>query len=360
MTEEEVMSVRFAKELHRIYWLAYEEVLKQIKICDPACGSGAFLNQCFDFLHEEMDYVLEMRYQYDEQCSMFDIDKAILQNNLYGVDINPESVEITKLSLWLKTAKSNQTLATLDNNIKCGNSIVADSNVVENAFDWQNEFSDVFECGGFDVIIGNPPYGAKLSKEQKEYLTDNYITTEYNFDTYKTFFELGFNILKRDGYLGFITPNTFFTLEFGANKLRKFLYDEHVLCNIVEVYNVFPTAIVEPVITIFKNSRPLNEKFQSICIPRKTVLTSTFLNEGIVTEFAQNDLKKDAQYIFNYRSSDREKKTCELMQKNKRLDTLFDVMTGAKPYQKGKGNPPQTKDIVENKPYTGYEQLDEN
>lgn len=359
MSEDEVMDIKFAKELHRVYWLAYEEVLKNIKICDPACGSGAFLNQCFDYLHEEMDYVLDMRYQYDGQYSMFDIDKSILQNNLYGVDINPESVEITKLSLWLKTAKSNQTLATLDENIKCGNSIVADSKVVDNAFNWHNEFSDVFKGGGFDVIVGNPPYGAKLSQEQKDYLTDNYITTEYNFDTYKTFFELGFNILKRDGYLGFITPNTFFTLELGANKLRKYLYDEHILCNIVEVYNVFPTAVVEPVITIFKNSKPLNEKFESICIPRKTVLTSTFLNEGIVSEYVQDDLKKDSQYIFNYRSTDNEKKICELMQKNKRLDTMFDVMTGAKPYQKGKGNPPQTKDIVENKPYTGYEQLDE-
>lgn len=360
MTEDEDMEIRFAKELHRKYWLEYEDILKNIKICDPACGSGAFLNQCFDYLHEEMDFVLEMRYQYDGQYSIFDIDKSILQNNLYGVDINPESVEITKLSLWLKTAKRNQTLATLDENIKCGNSIISDDSIVDNAFVWENEFSDVFRAGGFDIIIGNPPYGAKLSPEEKAFLDKKYITTEYNYDTYKTFFELGLNILKDEGYLGYITPNTFFTLELGANKLRKYLFDMHTLCNIVEVYNVFPTAVVEPVITIFKNKKPLNESFNSICIPRKSVLTSTFLNEGIETIYHQEDLKKDDKYIFNYRSTKREKAICEKMQMSNRLDTMFDVMTGAKPYQKGKGIPPQTKETLANKPYTGFVKVDDS
>lgn len=72
----------------------YEEILKNVKICDPACGSGAFLNQCFDYLHEEINFVLDMKRLFDAQISLFDIDNQILQNNLYGVDINPESVEI--------------------------------------------------------------------------------------------------------------------------------------------------------------------------------------------------------------------------------------------------------------------------
>ena len=130
LTEDEEMFRVAVIQLHLEYWKKYENVLKEIKICDPACGSGAFLNQCFDYLHEEMNFVLEMKHLYAEgQLNLFDIDKQILQNNLFGVDINPESVEITKLSLWLKTAKKNQTLASLDDNIKCGNSLVADSNV---------------------------------------------------------------------------------------------------------------------------------------------------------------------------------------------------------------------------------------
>ena len=359
MTEDEIMRREAIIMLHQKYWNLYEDVLKNIKICDPACGSGAFLNQCFDYLHEEMDFVLEMKYTYDGQRNLFDIDKEILQNNLYGVDINPESVEITKLSLWLKTAKRDKTLASLDSNIKCGNSVVSDKEIVEDAFIWQDAFPQVFASGGFDIIIGNPPYGATLDKRQKEYLTQNYITTEYNFDTYKTFFELGFKILKEKGFLGYITPNTFFTLEFGANKLRKFLFDNYTICKIVEVYNVFPTAIVEPVITIFKKQYPVDEQFTAVCIPRKVKLTSTFLNEGVEAEFVQNDLKRDRQYIFNYRSSKEDQAICDKMKKLARLDTLFDVMTGAKPYQFGKGVPPQTKETVATKPFTGYEKIDD-
>ena len=149
-------------QLHLEYWTAYETVLKEIKICDPACGSGAFLNQCFDYLHEEMNYVLEMKHLYDEgQINLFDIDKEILQNNLFGVDINPESVEITKLSLWLKTAKKNQTLASLDNNIKCGNSIIADLDVAgEYAFNWKEEFPQVLQMVDLILLLQSALWGS--------------------------------------------------------------------------------------------------------------------------------------------------------------------------------------------------------
>lgn len=358
-TVEEQLHYDAVCNLHLKYWNSYEEILKNIKICDPSCGSGAFLNQCFDYLHEEMDFLLDMKRQFESQISMFDIDKDILQNNLYGVDINPESVEITKLSLWLKTAKKNQTLATLDDNIKCGNSIINCKDTAgELAFDWQAEFPEVFASGGFDIIVGNPPYGAKLSQQEKDYLSANYCTTEYNYDTYKTFFELGFELLKNDGYLGYITPNTFFTLELGANKLRNLLFNK-TLCRIVELFNVFPNAVVEPVITIFQNKLPQNEEFTSVCLPRKIKLSSTFLNEGIENKFIQSDLKRDEKLLFNYRSSKEQTVLFEKIKNNVILDSLFHVMTGAKPYQVGKGVPKQTKETVKNKPYTGFVQIDE-
>jgi len=88
-----------------------------------------------------------------------DIENSILEKNLFGVDINEESVEITKLSLWLRTAQPNRKLNSLSSNIKCGNSLI-DKPIdgVDNYFNWENEFTKVFEKGGFDVVIGNPPY----------------------------------------------------------------------------------------------------------------------------------------------------------------------------------------------------------
>lgn len=360
MTEDEIMAVKFTKELHRKYWLEYENVLKKVKICDPACGSGAFLNQCFDYLHEEMDFVLDMRYQFDGQRSIFDIDKEILQNNLYGVDINPESVEITKLSLWLKTAKSNQTLATLDENIKCGNSIVDDNDIADNAFDWKKEFSDVYANGGFDVIVGNPPYGAKLPDEQKKYVFDRYKSTQGGVDTYKTFFELGLSLLKENGYLGFITPNTFL-LQDMSSKLREILFVDNTFRNLVEIYNVFPNAVVEPVISIFKKEKPRSDvDVEVILVPRKTKLTSTFVADGETKYISTNTIKQSENYVFRYKMDDMGENVLNTLYDDaEQLGEHFKVTTGIELYGVGKGIPPQTKQTLIDKPFTSFNKIDD-
>ena len=210
---------------------------------DPACGSGAFLNCAFDYLKKEGQHAVEARQKLaDGQLSFVDWGAHILQNNLFGVDLNAESVEITKLSLWLKTASKSRPLASLEGNIKCGNSIISDPAIAPSPFDWNAEFAEIMQ-GGFDIVVGNPPYGAALGQAEKDHLTKTYATTEYNFDTYKTFMELGLNLTKRGGYMGYITPNTFFVLEKGASRLRKFLFEEHTLLDVVELFNVFPGAV---------------------------------------------------------------------------------------------------------------------
>ena len=358
MSEEEQMAREAAEKLHLIYWTAYENELRNIKICDPACGSGAFLNQCFDYLREEMDYVLDMKAHFDPQQTMFDIDRQILQNNLFGVDINPESVEITKLSLWLKTAKNNQTLATLDDNIKCGNSIIANRDVAENAFDWQEEFPEIFTKGGFDIVVGNPPYGATVDKAQKDYCVHNYVTVSGGFDTYRVFFELGFKILKQYGYLGYITPNTYFDIQSGK-KLRQLLFS-NTLLKIVEVYNVFPNAVVEPLISIYQKKESSNDEFEIILVPRRTALTSTFIADGIHSTKRQLDLRKYDNLIFNYKiDANSELIVDTIMKRFPKLSDCFFVYNGAKPYEVGKGNPPQTKEMKQNKIYNGYEKKDD-
>jgi len=125
----------------------YKDWLLTLKILDPACGSGAFLNQTLDFLiteHKQVDDIIAELT--GETIRLFDTDKAILENNIYGVDINEESVEIAKLSLWLRTAQRGRPLSDLSGNIKCGNSLIDDPEVAgDKAFDWNKEFPQIFK-----------------------------------------------------------------------------------------------------------------------------------------------------------------------------------------------------------------------
>ena len=125
---------------------AYRDWLLQISICDPACGSGAFLNAALNFLIAEHKLIDEMSAKVEGAAIVFpNVENSILENNLYGVDINEESVEIAKLSLWLRTAKPHRKLNSLNNNIKCGNSLIDDPDIAgDKAFCWEKEFPKVF------------------------------------------------------------------------------------------------------------------------------------------------------------------------------------------------------------------------
>ncbi|MDD4205726.1 MAG: N-6 DNA methylase, partial [Candidatus Delongbacteria bacterium] len=211
---------------------SYQKWLLTLKIVDPACGSGAFLNQALNFLIQEHktidDIIAELT---NSPLRLFDTDKAILENNLYGVDINEESVEIAKLSLWLRTAHKDRKLSNLNNNIKCGNSLIDDPQVAgDKAFDWAKEFPDIMKNGGFDVVIGNPPYGAKLTDEEKKYLNIKYI--KGGGETAISFMKLSYDLLSRHGNFGFIVPKSS-SFASNYNAVRDFLFDyitENVDC----------------------------------------------------------------------------------------------------------------------------------
>jgi type I restriction-modification system DNA methylase subunit len=334
----------------------YKNWLFSLKIVDPACGSGAFLNQALNFLIGEHNIIDDITAELTNMpLRLFDVDKAILENNLYGVDINEESIEIAKLSLWLHTAQKGRKLSVLSNNIKCGNSLIDDPEVAgDKAFNWQNEFPDVFAKGGFDVVIGNPPYGATLNKEEKLFLKDNYKITEYNYDTYKFFFELSINILKKKGLLGFITPNTFLVVENGV-LLRNLLFEENRIIELYETFNVFPDAVVEPMTSIIqKTSSKENFEFNVLLDSRdKNKLTKLSFSHGYV-------LKKE-NLIFNYRETEQERDLHEtIISKSEKLSQFAFVKAGVKPYEKGKGNPQQTNDIVKEKPFNSYNAKDDS
>lgn len=188
---------------------AYREWLLGITICDPACGSGAFLNAALQFLMAEHKLIDEMEAKLTGSELIFpNIENSILENNLYGVDINEESVEIARLALWLRTAKPHRKLSSLNNNIKCGNSLISDPEIAgEKAFNWQAEFPQVFAKGGFDVVIGNPPYGAELSETDQRYLESVYQLK--STDTACLFMGLALNIAKDNAPISYIIPKPF-------------------------------------------------------------------------------------------------------------------------------------------------------
>lgn len=153
------------------YWQACYEAVKAIKVVDPACGSGAFLIQAYDTLDDLYHYVLEhLSFQ---GVDISDLRKQtanwILSENIYGVDLSLEAVEITQLALWLRSADIGKTLADLSQNIVCGNSLIDDPKT-EMALDWKTKFKAVFErpAGGFDCVIGNPPW-ERMKLQEREF-----------------------------------------------------------------------------------------------------------------------------------------------------------------------------------------------
>lgn len=208
----------------------YRNWLLKLTICDPACGSGAFLNQALSFLIEEHSYIDELSASYNrDSITLSDVKNSILENNLFGVDINEESIEIAKLSLWLRTAEKGRKLSSLSDSIKCGNSLIDDTEIAgDKAFNWQQEFPKVFANGGFDIVIGNPPY-VQIS-DYKEFYSENFVTSKCG-DLYALFYEKGVNITKEKGAFSFITPSLFIK-GIKYESLRKFLLEN---TRIVEV-----------------------------------------------------------------------------------------------------------------------------
>ncbi|MDN3646811.1 Eco57I restriction-modification methylase domain-containing protein [Pontixanthobacter aestiaquae] len=266
----------------------YQRRLEQIKILDPACGSGAFLISTLKFLLNEWSTVRELRRRITGDRMVRDEDELIrdvLQNNLYGVDINPTSVEITQLALWLHTARGDRPLSTLSHHIRDGNSLIDDrfwlgqvdldlddAEELEriNTFNWEESFPEVFGeegQGGFDVVLGNPPY-VKLQNFRKahpdmaEYLRKGREGTEWtgyasaatgNFDLYIPFIEKGLELLKPEGRMGYIAPSVWVLNEYGA-ALRDVIYDQRSLVSWLDFksHQIFEEATVYTALQFFR------------------------------------------------------------------------------------------------------------
>ena len=258
------------------FWKAWETSLTTLRVCDPACGSGAFLVAAFDLLKEAYS---QMHFKLHELAPFelfhVDISHTILKNNLFGVDINAESIEITKLSLWLKTAERDHKLAGLEANFYQGNSLVADKALDPLAFDWQMHYPHIFAIntiavkaintpsrdqnegvnGGFDVILGNPPYvRQELFTNLKPYLQQHYDAYHGVADLYVYFYELGLNkLLATGGRLGYISSSSFFKTSSGE-PLRRLLRQHGQIETLVDFgdWQVFEGVTTYPAIVVLQ------------------------------------------------------------------------------------------------------------
>ncbi|MBI4648107.1 MAG: N-6 DNA methylase [Bacteroidia bacterium] len=265
--------------------------ISKIKIVDPACGSGSFLICAYQYLlNYHSDYYIKNRFQEKRIKSnpltpegrlTTEIKREILLNNIFGVDIDQQAVEVTKLSLLLKAMEGEteitikrqlqlihqRVLPNIDGNIKCGNSLIGydfngdflelDKEERKNVekklkfFNWEAAFPEVFKQGGFDVVIGNPPYRTLLlGKKQKseDNIVVNYYQAkfpnsfEYKVNLFALFMEESTALMKKGGLFSFIIPNTFFTA-YSFKNLRKFLLKSGCLKIVYDLrYKVFRNA----------------------------------------------------------------------------------------------------------------------
>jgi hypothetical protein len=273
---------------------AYRTWLLQLTICDPACGSGAFLNQVLEFLIAEHRYVDELEAQlFDSPLILPNVENHILENNIFGVDINEESVEIARLSLWLRTAKKGRKLSSLNSNIKVGNSLIDDPEVAGDlAFNWEQEFPQVFAKGGFDVVVGNPPYVNIVNIEnelERKFFQKRFETFKNKSDLYSFFIEKSKHLSKTSGYLGFIFPNSWMGTD-SFSKFRKFITHEFTPKELIELPSgVFQDAVVTTVIAIFQNR--ISKGNDLISLKRYENQQFVTLQKGkYINEIASNDV----------------------------------------------------------------------
>jgi len=359
----------------------------KLKIVDPACGSGTFLLGAYQFLldwHLNW-YAANEPEKWEKQKAILKVGdgyrlttakkKEILLNNIHGVDIDAQAVEVTKLSLLLKVLENasgqlglgmERVLPDLGNNIKCGNSLIGfdyfegqllpdeAERARVNPFDWKTEFKEVLAKGGFDAVIGNPPYGADFNQDTRHYLARKFGVSVNIADSFVLFVNRSLSLLKEGGLQGFIIPSTWLYMP-TYTAFRKSLLGN---CKFEQVTlfrkPVFENVVVETCVEILQSSQPLDNKFEFLEVknePENLMGSSAFVRQkSLFDQEESNFLQKD--------ESNEYKVFSKIAKHGIAFGKVSLIVCGLTPYRKGKGKPPQTQEIVESKAYDSSRKLD--
>jgi len=241
------------------FWEAWQDELATVRVLDPACGSGAFLIEAFDQLHAAYQASNDRLEELRGHRTLFDLDRRILQNNLFGVDLNEEAIQICRLSLWIKTAERGKTLTSLDHTIRVGNSVVDDPAFDAKAFAWQTEFPDVFDAGGFDVVVANPPYiRQEWIAAYKPHWEQRIKSYHGSADIFTYFYELGVELLRDRGRLGYITSGSWVRSNYGG-PLRGYLAEHTKIESFIDFGEFQPfegAEMIRPSIVVLSRRPP--------------------------------------------------------------------------------------------------------
>ena len=290
-----------------------DEIL-EVRIVDPACGSGSFIVKAF----QEVCDIIEQKLKSGEKAKNSTFKNydgrlnlaqkiTILSRCIYGVDLDEKAIELAQLNLLLKIleGETRETrkllLPNLKDNIKNGNSLIDDSKIAgDKAFNWHAQFPDVFRNGGFDVVVGNPPYILLQNKYRDDtllqFIKEKYETASYKIDTYHLFIEKGISLLKNEGCLGFIIPSNFMTNNYLVG-LRQFIVKETEISEIDSLGGkIFGDASVDTAILILR-------KTKKIAKDKIATFTSSFINNSSLVNsnkviFSQNELMKSKEILF--------------------------------------------------------------
>ena len=285
------------------------EEIRNVKILDPACGSGSFLIRAYKELENywaKQEGIATSRLDVEGEHQFYSRKVEIVKNNIFGVDLDPKAVEIAQLNILLQIAERKRRLPLLQDNIKVGNSLIDDLNVSDRAFKWEEEFPEIMKNGGFDIIIGNPPYVKEYTNRNIfEPVKSTKLVKYYQgkMDIWYIFSCLSIDLLKSNGLHSFIAQNNWIT-SYGASKLRNKILTETRLVSFLdfEDYKVFQSADIQTMIYVIEKVPPPEEYFVNYLRIRDPNMSTAQLIEILNNSRADKDYSESLKNRFNPKS----------------------------------------------------------